>query len=59
MIQDTGALHGTRLNNALLRRDEATKLVDGDVLVFGAEVRRGSETFPACSFRINYGKDSR
>jgi pSer/pThr/pTyr-binding forkhead associated (FHA) protein len=53
-IQDIGSMHGTYLNTAELARKQPTVLRDGDNLVFGAEVRRGPETFPACAFRVNY-----
>jgi pSer/pThr/pTyr-binding forkhead associated (FHA) protein len=53
-IQDIGSMHGTYLNTAELARKSPTVLRDGDTLVFGAEVRRGPETFPACAFRVNY-----
>ncbi|PVH84485.1 SMAD/FHA domain-containing protein [Cadophora sp. DSE1049] len=53
-IQDIGSMHGTHLNNFELPRDTPTVITDGDVVVFGAEVRRGPETFPACSFRVNH-----
>lgn len=47
-------MHGTLLNNVQLPRREMRAISDGDVVVFGAEVRRGPETFPACAFRINF-----
>jgi hypothetical protein len=46
-------MHGTCLNENKLV-DEAPSVVhDGDILKFGAEVRRGTEIFPACAFRVN------
>lgn len=53
-IQDIGSMHGTHLNNIDLPKDTPTVITDGDIVVFGAEVRRGPETFPACSFRVNH-----
>jgi hypothetical protein len=53
-IQDIGSMHGTYLNNIELQRKDPRILNDGDIVVFGAEVRRGVESFPACAFRINY-----
>lgn len=53
-IQDIGSMHGTYLNNIELPRNVPSTLNNGDIVVFGAEVRRGPETFPACSFRINF-----
>ncbi|KAH6722284.1 hypothetical protein BKA61DRAFT_568823 [Leptodontidium sp. MPI-SDFR-AT-0119] len=53
-IQDIGSMHGTYLNDFELPKDTPTVINDGDVVVFGAEVRRGPEVFPACSFRVNY-----
>ena len=47
-------MHGTYVNDLELERKKARELSDGDKVVFGAEVRRGPETFPACAFRINY-----
>ncbi|KAE9377802.1 hypothetical protein N431DRAFT_500562 [Stipitochalara longipes BDJ] len=53
-IQDIGSMHGTYLNGVELPRKTPMPIDDGDVLVFGAEVRRGPETFPACKFQVNY-----
>lgn len=53
-IQDIGSMHGTFLNGAELPRNTPMAIDDGDIIVFGAEVRRGPETFPACKFEINY-----
>lgn len=47
-------MHGTWLNDIELPKDTPTMINDGDVVVFGAEVRRGPETFPACSFMVNH-----
>jgi len=53
-IQDIGSMHGTYLNDFELPRKAVMVIDDGDTLVFGAEVRRGLETFPACKFQIKY-----
>lgn len=53
-LQDIGSMHGTILNDEELQRKEPRSLTSGDVVKFGAEVRRGSETFPACSFKVEY-----
>lgn len=53
-IQDIGSMHGTFLNNIELQRKDSRILNDDDIVVFGVEVRRGVESFPACAFRINY-----
>lgn len=47
-------MHGTYLNNSQLLTNELQTLSPNDILVFGAEVKRGDETFPACAFRVNY-----
>jgi len=52
-IQDIGSMHGTYLNNVELPRKSPAPLGNNDVVVFGAEVKRGPETFPACRFRVN------
>jgi pSer/pThr/pTyr-binding forkhead associated (FHA) protein len=54
MIRDMQSMHGTRLNGAELDPFENTILNNGDCLLFGAEVRRGSEVFPACCFKVTY-----
>ncbi|KUJ12059.1 uncharacterized protein LY89DRAFT_688532 [Mollisia scopiformis] len=51
-IRDIGSMHGTYVNGVELARHVPLTLNNGDIVVFGAEVRRGPETFPACSFRI-------
>lgn len=53
-LEDIGSMHGTLLNGVKLMANTPQQLEDGDVVVFGAEVKRGPETFPACSFQINY-----
>jgi pSer/pThr/pTyr-binding forkhead associated (FHA) protein len=53
-IQDIGSMHGTYLNGVELPRKTPMAIDDGDILVFGAEVRRGPETFPACKFQVKY-----
>jgi pSer/pThr/pTyr-binding forkhead associated (FHA) protein len=54
MIRDIGSTHGTYLNNTALEQKKQRSVSDNDIVVFGTEVRRGSEVFPACAFRINY-----
>lgn len=53
-IQDIGSMHGTFVNDLQLRRGEPSGLSSGDLVVFGAEVKRNLDTFPACAFRVNY-----
>lgn len=53
-IEDIGSMHGTYVNHDQLKKKEARGLSDGDIVVFGAEVKRGEETFPACAFKITY-----
>lgn len=52
MIEDIGAMHGTHLNQKQLTPQKPYQLNSDDKLVFGAEVRRGQEIFPACTFKI-------
>jgi hypothetical protein len=47
-------MHGTYLNDFELPRKSSMVIADGAIVVFGAEVRRGPETFPACKFQVNY-----
>lgn len=54
LLRDVGSMHGTSINNAPLVSFEPTVLHNGDVVVFGTEVKRGSETFPPCKFIVNY-----
>jgi pSer/pThr/pTyr-binding forkhead associated (FHA) protein len=53
-IQDIGSMHGTYLNGVQVPCKTPVVINDGDVVVFGAEVRRGPETFPACKFEVHY-----
>ncbi|EKD13795.1 uncharacterized protein L3040_005587 [Drepanopeziza brunnea f. sp. 'multigermtubi'] len=53
-IEDIGSMHGTFLNHKQLLSDDPTVINNGDDLVFGTEVKRGPETFSACSFRVYY-----
>ena len=45
-------MHGTFVNSFQLRQHEPRELVNGDLVVFGAEVKRNLDTFPACAFSI-------
>jgi hypothetical protein len=47
-------MHGTFLNDKQLLSDDPTVINSGDELVFGTMVKRGPETFFACSFRVYY-----
>lgn len=47
-------MHGTFLNDVQLPPRNVTVIQDEDEVKFGAEVRRGPETFPACCFRVKY-----
>lgn len=53
-IRDIGSMHGTFVNDLQLRRLEPSGLSNGDLVVFGAEVKRNLDIFPACAFRVNY-----
>jgi pSer/pThr/pTyr-binding forkhead associated (FHA) protein len=51
-IHDIGSMHGTYINNKQLSVRDPTRILDGDEITFGAEVKRGPETFPACAFQV-------
>lgn len=53
-IQDIGSMHGTQVNDTRLAKHAPMTIQDGDVIIFGTEVKRGSETFSACKFGFNY-----
>ncbi|KAG9230872.1 hypothetical protein BJ875DRAFT_384188, partial [Amylocarpus encephaloides] len=53
VLRDIGSMHGTRINQTTLARDQDAQINSGDILVFGAEVRRAQEVFPACRFLVN------
>lgn len=46
-------MHGTTLNDKKIEQMTEVALTNGDIIVFGAEVRRGPEVFPACSFKVD------
>lgn len=47
-------MHGTQLNDVKLLLDTPQAVKNGDIVSFGAEVRRGPDTFPPCRFHIEY-----
>lgn len=51
-IMDVGSMHGTFLNSDGLTQYEPAVINDNDIVVFGTRVTRGSESIPACAFRI-------
>jgi len=54
-IRDVGSMHGTFLSgNTRLETGIAKTLDCGAILVFGAEVKRGKDVFPACVFTLEY-----
>ncbi|KAL3420672.1 Factor arrest protein 10 [Phlyctema vagabunda] len=53
-LMDIGSMHGTFLNNRQLESHRAETFKNGDTVIFGAEVTRGVEVFPACAFTIEY-----
>ncbi|KFY65002.1 hypothetical protein V496_02890 [Pseudogymnoascus sp. VKM F-4515 (FW-2607)] len=53
-IEDTKSMHGTRINNKQIPKNDPIPLANNDVISLGAEVKRGIETYPECRFRVNY-----
>ncbi|OBT63186.1 hypothetical protein VE03_07812 [Pseudogymnoascus sp. 23342-1-I1] len=53
-IEDTNSMHGTRINNKQIPKNDPIPLANNDVVSLGAEVKRGIETYPECRFRVNY-----
>lgn len=47
-------MHGTRINNKQIPKNDPIPLANNDVVSLGAEVKRGIETYPECRFRVNY-----
>lgn len=54
LLRDVGSMHGTSINNSQLVSYVPTSLCNGDVVIFGTEVKRGTETYPPCKFIVNY-----
>jgi FHA domain len=54
LIKDIRSMHGTMLNDQKVPIDTLQQVTTGDVVSFGAEVRRGPDTFPPCCFDIAY-----
>ncbi|KAL4916861.1 hypothetical protein BDW62DRAFT_95940 [Aspergillus aurantiobrunneus] len=50
-IRDPGSMHGTWLNKDRIPLDRDIPISNGDVLTFGVEVVRGSDTFPPLGVR--------
>ncbi|KAL2868173.1 FHA domain protein [Aspergillus lucknowensis] len=50
-IRDPGSMHGTWLNREKIPVDKDVTVTNGDVLTFGVEVVRGSDTFPPLAVR--------
>ncbi|OBT92480.1 hypothetical protein VE01_09580 [Pseudogymnoascus verrucosus] len=53
-IEDTNSMHGTRINNRQIPKNDPIPLANDDVISLGAEVKRGIETYPECRFQVNY-----
>ncbi|PLB35788.1 FHA domain protein [Aspergillus candidus] len=50
-IRDGGSMHGTWLNGEKVPGDKDTAIHDGDLVTFGAQVIRGTETFSPLKVR--------
>ncbi|KFX88439.1 hypothetical protein V490_07632 [Pseudogymnoascus sp. VKM F-3557] len=53
-IEDTMSMHGTRINNKQIPKNDPIPLANNDVVSLGAEVKRGIEVYPECRFRVNF-----
>ncbi|SZF05835.1 unnamed protein product [Blumeria hordei] len=53
-LQDTDSLHGTRLNDFQMTSFIPANLYNGDNVTFGAEVKRGSKIFAACTLQVKF-----
>lgn len=51
-ITDTGSLHGTFVNGAIVRKDTCHELVHGDEVNFGVEIYRATESYPPAKIRV-------
>ncbi|RKF79321.1 putative fha domain protein [Golovinomyces cichoracearum] len=54
ILRDIGSMHGTSINNFQLVNHMPVELRNGDLVLFGTEVKRGSETYLPCKFIIHY-----
>ncbi|OKL57915.1 hypothetical protein UA08_06785 [Talaromyces atroroseus] len=52
-IRDHGSLHGTQLNDNKIKPKENVNVKSGDVLTFGSEISRGTETFRPIAVRLD------
>lgn len=52
-IRDHGSLHGTQLNDIKINAKENVIVRTGDVLTFGSEISRGTETFRPIAVRLD------
>lgn len=53
-IKDTKSVHGRAVIDVKLQSDQPRPIFSSDILLFGAEVRRGAEVFPPCLFYLKY-----
>ncbi|KFZ02061.1 hypothetical protein V500_00470 [Pseudogymnoascus sp. VKM F-4518 (FW-2643)] len=53
-IEDTKSTHGTYINNNQIPKYGPTPLANNDIISLGAEIKRGTEMYPECRFRVNY-----
>lgn len=51
-IKDCGSMHGTRVNNIPVEKDQAVTLKNGDILQIGADIYRETDAFLAPKFRF-------
>ncbi|KAF3388296.1 hypothetical protein DPV78_012233 [Talaromyces pinophilus] len=52
-VRDHGSLHGTQLNDVKITPKQNTTIKSGDVLTFGNEISRGTQTFRPIAVRLD------
>lgn len=52
-VRDHGSLHGTQLNDVKITPKQNVTVKSGDVLTFGSEISRGTQTFRPIAVRLD------
>ncbi|KAH0551081.1 hypothetical protein GP486_007571, partial [Trichoglossum hirsutum] len=56
-LTDIGSMHGTKVDNKQLKKQEVHRISNDQIVTFGSEVARGKEIYPPRQFRVHIDWD--
>ncbi|KAH0542032.1 hypothetical protein FGG08_003496 [Glutinoglossum americanum] len=56
-LTDIGSMHGTKIDNRQLKKQDMQKITSDQIVTFGSEVARGKDIFPPRQFKVHIDWD--